>query len=99
DLTTPINHTQFPQTNFGAGLFAKSFTGRNKGKLVWETKPLAQGFSKGSNNRITNSTQSTNSQSAYSNLGTTGFELKNVIDKQGPGTKVRVRVKYDPVLA
>ncbi|WP_353717488.1 FG-GAP-like repeat-containing protein [Dyadobacter sp. 676] len=99
DLATPINHTQFPQANFGAGLFAKSFTGRNKGKLVWETKPLAQGFSKGSNNRITNSTQSSNSQSAYSNLGTTGLELKNVIDKQGPGTKVRVRVKYDPVLA
>jgi hypothetical protein len=99
DLTTPINHTQFPQTNFGAGLFAKSFTGRNKGKLIWETKPLAQGFSKGSNNRITNSTQFTGSQNAYSNLGTTGFELKNVIDKQGPGTKVRVRVKYDPVLA
>lgn len=99
DLSTPINHTQFPQTNFGAGLFAKSFTGRNKGKLVWETKPTGQGFSKGSNNRITNSTQSTASQNAYSNLGTIGFELKNVIDKQGPGTKVRVRVKYDPVLA
>jgi len=99
DLATPINHTQFPQTNFGAGLYAKSYLGKNKGKLVWETKPLAQGFSKGSNNRITNSTQSTNSQNTYSNLGTTGLELKNVIDKQGPGTKVRVRVKYDPVLA
>ncbi|MDR6808336.1 hypothetical protein J2Y45_005314 [Dyadobacter sp. BE34] len=99
DLTTPINHTQFPQPNFGAGLFAKSFTGRNKGKLVWETRPTGQGFSKGSNNRITNSTQSTSSQNAYSNLGTTGLELKNVIDKQGSGTKVRVRVKYDPVLA
>lgn len=99
DLTTPINHTQFPQNNFGAGLFSKSFTGRNKGKLVWETRPTGQGFSKGSNNRITNSTQSTGSQNAYSNLGTAGLELKNVIDKQGPGTKVRVRVKYDPVLA
>ncbi len=99
DLATPINHTQFPQLNFGAGLFTKSFTGRNKGKLVWETKPTGQGFSKGSNNRTTNSTQSTNSQNTYSNLGTTGLELKNVIDKQGPGTKVRVRVKYDPVLA
>ncbi|MGX5853393.1 FG-GAP-like repeat-containing protein [Dyadobacter jiangsuensis] len=99
DLTTPISHTQFPQNNFGAGLFSKSFTGRNKGKLVWETRPAGQGFSKGSNNRITNSTQSTGSQNAYSSLGTAGLELKNVIDKQGPGTKVRVRVKYDPVLA
>lgn len=99
DLTTPINHIQFPQTNFGAGLFAKSFTGRSKGKLIWETKPANQGFSKGSNNCITNSTQSTGSQNAYTNLGTTGFELKSVIDKQGAGTKVRVRVQYDPVLA
>lgn len=99
DLNTPINHTQFAQSNFGASLFAKSFQGRNKGKLIWETKPVAQGFSKGSNNRITNSTQSTGSQNAYSNLGMAGVELKNVIDKQGPGTKVRLRVKYDPVLA
>jgi hypothetical protein len=99
DLITSINHTQFPQPNFGAGLFAKSFQGRNKGMLVWETKPANQGFSKGSNNRITNSTQSTGSQNAYSSLGTMGVELKNVIDKQGAGTKVRVRVKYDPGLA
>ena len=60
---------------------------------------MNQGFSKGSNNRITNSTQSTGSQNAYASLGTIGVELKNVIDKQGAGTKVRVRVKYDPVLA
>lgn len=99
NLTTPINHTQFPLNNFGAGLFAKSFLGRNKGKLLWETKPLGQGFSKGSNNAITNSTQSTNSQGTYTDLGLTGAELKNVINKQGPGTKVRVRVKYNPVLA
>ncbi|MCF0073621.1 FG-GAP-like repeat-containing protein [Dyadobacter sp. CY261] len=99
DLLTPINHTQFAQNNFGAGFFAKSFLGRGKGKLVWETKPLAQGFSKGSNNAITNSTQSTGSQNTYSNLGLAGIELKNVISKQGPSTKVRVRVKYHPALA
>ncbi|ACT94361.1 FG-GAP-like repeat-containing protein [Dyadobacter fermentans] len=99
NLTTPINHTQFAQNNFGAGLYAKSFLGRNKAKLVWETKPANQGFSKGSNNSITNSTQSTSAQNAYSNLGLAGIELKNVINKQGAGTKVRIRVKYDPVLA
>ena len=99
DLTTIIDHTQFPQNNFGAGLYAKSFLGRNKGKLVWETKPLAQGFSKGTNNAITNSTQFTGAQNAYTSLGANGVELKNLIDKQGPSTKVRVRVKYDPVLA
>lgn len=99
DLSTTISHNQFPLNNFGAGLYAKSFLGRNKGKLVWETKPLAQGFSKGSNNAITNSTQFTGVQNAYTSLGTNGVELKNLINKQGPSTKVRVRVKYDPVLA
>jgi hypothetical protein len=99
DLTTPINHTQFPQPDFGAGLYAKSFLGNNKGKLVWETKPLGQGFSKGSNNLITNSVQSSGSQNLYTSLGLAGVELKSVITKQGPSTKVRTRVKYDPVLA
>ncbi|GGB93582.1 FG-GAP-like repeat-containing protein [Dyadobacter sediminis] len=99
NLTTPINQSQFSKTDFGVGLFAKSFLGKNKGKLVWETKAKGQGFSKGSNNIITNSTQSSGSQSAYVSLGLTGTELKNVIVKQGPFTKVRVRVKYDPALA
>lgn len=99
DLTTIINHTQFPQPDFGAGLYAKSFLGNNKGKLVWETKPLGQGFSKGSNNLITNSVQSSGSQNLYTSLGLAGAELKSVIAKQVPSTKVRTRVKYDPVLA
>ncbi|KAA6436649.1 T9SS type A sorting domain-containing protein [Dyadobacter flavalbus] len=99
DLATPINQSQLSKSDFGAGLFAKSFLGKNKGKLVWETKAKGQGFSKGSNNLITNSTQSSGSQNAYVSLGLTGTELKNVIAKQGPSTKVRVRVKYDPALA
>jgi hypothetical protein len=99
DLTTVINHNQFPQNSFGAGLYARSFLGRNKGKLVWETRAKGQGFSKGGNNVITNSTQSTGSQNAYTGLGLGGTELKSVITKQGPATKVRVRIKYDPTLA
>ncbi|MCE7060500.1 FG-GAP-like repeat-containing protein [Dyadobacter sp. CY343] len=99
NLTTPINQTQFAQNNFGAGLYSKSFLGGNKGKLVWETKAAGQGFSKGANNVITNSTQSSGSQNLYASLGLIGVELKNVIPKQGPATKVRVRVKYDPALA
>ncbi|CAG5069244.1 hypothetical protein DYBT9623_01980 [Dyadobacter sp. CECT 9623] len=99
NLLSPINQTQFAQNNFGAGLYSKSFLGSNKGKLVWETKAAGQGFSKGANNVITNSTQSSGSQNIYANLGLMGTELKNVIPKQGPATKVRVRVKYDPVLA
>ncbi|MCF2490952.1 FG-GAP-like repeat-containing protein [Dyadobacter sp. CY347] len=99
NLTTPINQTQKAKNNFGAGFYAKSFLGRNKGKLVWETKASGQGFSKGANNVITNSTMSSGSQNAYASLGLTGTELKSVIAKQGPSTKVRVRVKYDPALA
>ncbi|MCE7063334.1 FG-GAP-like repeat-containing protein [Dyadobacter sp. CY343] len=99
NLTTPINQSQFAQNNFGAGLHSKSFLGGNKGKLVWETKAAGQGFSKGANNVITNSTQSSGSQNIYASLGLVGTELKNVIPKQGPATKVRVRVKYDPALA
>ncbi|WP_138484875.1 FG-GAP-like repeat-containing protein [Dyadobacter bucti] len=99
NLTTPINQTQLAKNDFGAGLYAKSFLGKNKGKLVWETKAKGQGFSKGADNSITNSTQSSGSQNIYTSLGLTGLELKNVIAKQGPSTKVRVRVKYDPALA
>ncbi|KQS28120.1 FG-GAP-like repeat-containing protein [Dyadobacter sp. Leaf189] len=99
NLTTSINQTQFAQNNFGAGLYSKSFLGGNKGKLVWETKAAGQGFSKGANNVITNSTQASGSQIVYASLGLLGTELKNVISKQGNATKVRVRVKYDPTLA
>jgi hypothetical protein len=99
NLTTPINQSQFVLNNFGAGLYAKSFLGANRGKLVWETKSSGQGFSKASNNVITNSTQSSGSQNVYTNLGPAGVELKNLIAKQGPATKVRMRVKYDPALA
>ncbi|WP_035362224.1 FG-GAP-like repeat-containing protein, partial [Dyadobacter alkalitolerans] len=99
DLTTPINQSQKAKNNFGVGFFAKSFLGRNKGKLVWETKAKGQGFSKGANNVITNSTMSTGSWIGYASLGLTGVEMKSVIAKQGTSTKVRVRVKYDPALA
>ena len=99
NLTTPINQSQKAKNDFGAGLYAKSFLGKNKGKLIWETKAKGQGFSKGTNGVITNSTMSSGSQNAYVSLGLTGTELKSVIAKQGSSTKVRVRVKYDPALA
>ena len=98
DLATPINHSQFSKNNFGAGLFARSFLGRGKGAMVWETKAKGQAFSKGANSLITNSTQFTN-RSLFNNLGLGGTEIKSVISKQGSSTKVRVRVKYDPTTA
>ena len=99
NLTTPLNSSNFLFGNFGAGLYAKSFLGRAKGKLVWETR---LNYNPYSGTPITNSTFFTAQQATYTNLGLTGVELKNVITKilgSGKFTKLRARVKYDPVTA
>ncbi|HEX6430029.1 MAG TPA: FG-GAP-like repeat-containing protein, partial [Niastella sp.] len=97
NLTTPINSSNFGASGFGAGLFAKSFLGRNKGKLVWETR---LNYNPYSGTPITNSALYTSQQSSYTDLGVTGTELKNFVAKQpGRYTKIRARVKYDPVTA
>ncbi|MFZ1304733.1 MAG: T9SS type A sorting domain-containing protein, partial [Ferruginibacter sp.] len=98
DLTTPYNSSNFIFGNFGAGLYAKSFTGRSKAKLVWETRLNYNAYS---GTPITNSTLFTGQQAAYTDLGLTGVELKNLITKLlgGNYTKLRARIKYDPVTA
>ncbi|MFZ1785203.1 MAG: FG-GAP-like repeat-containing protein [Ferruginibacter sp.] len=99
DLLTPINSSNFILGNFGAGLYAKSFLGRAKGKLVWETR---LNFDPYSGTPITNSTFFTNQQSSYTDLGLAGTEIKNLVNKiwyGGRYTKVRARIKYDPVTA
>jgi hypothetical protein len=99
DLSTPINSSNFIFANFGAGLFAKSFLGRDKGKLVWETRLNYNAYS---GTPITNSTFFTAEQGSYTDLGLAGVELKNLIDKllgSSRYTKLRARVKYDPVTA
>ncbi len=99
DLVTPIQQSNMSDPNlFGAGLYAKSFTGRQKGKLVWETVRNGNPFS---GNPITNSTTYTSQQATYTNLGLTGVELKNQVAKMVPtkATYVRTRVKYDLVTA
>ncbi len=97
NLTSPVSSSNFGLTNFGAGLFAKSFLGRGKGKLVWETR---LNYNPYSGTPITNSALYTSQQSSYSNLGLTGTELKNLVAKQsGRYTKIRARIKYDPVTA
>jgi hypothetical protein len=96
DLTTPVNSASFSGPGFGASIFAKSFSGRTKGKLVWETRV---NYSAYSGTPITNSALYTSAQSNYTDLGTAGIGLKNLVAKV-PGaqyTKIRVRVKYDPV--
>jgi hypothetical protein len=97
DLTTPLNSSNFALPNFGTGLFAKSFLGRSKGKLVWETKVSYEPYS---GTPITNSVLYTSQQTGYSDLTTLGTELKNLVDKRaGRYTKIRARVHYDPVTA
>lgn len=98
DLTTPVNSSNFPGSTVGAGLFAKSFLGRNKGKLVWETKLSYNAFN---GTPITNSVLYTSAQGSFSDLGTAGAELKSLAAKLTGGryTKIRARVQYDPVTA
>ncbi|MBL0180900.1 MAG: FG-GAP repeat protein [Chitinophagaceae bacterium] len=99
DLTTPINKNNFVFGNFGAGLFVKSFLGKAKAKMVWETRLNYNAYS---GTPITNSTLFTAQQGAYTSLGLSGAELKNLVNKlMGGGryTKLRARVKYDPVTA
>jgi Secretion system C-terminal sorting domain/FG-GAP repeat len=97
DLITPINSSNFPIGNFGAGLFARSFLGRDKGKMVWETRLNYAAYS---GTPITNSTSVTAQQSTYTSLGLTGVELKNLVAKiPGIYNKVRARVKYSPATA
>jgi len=99
DLTTPINNSNFVFAHFGAGLFAKSFLGRQKGKLVWETR---LNFNPWSGTPITNSTVFTAQQVSYTDMGLAGIELKNLVNKLTGAsryTKLRARIKYDPVTA
>ncbi len=93
NLTTPIQQSNYSSLTFGLGLYASSPMGREKGKLVWEVKGAGQPFS---GSIIGSSTAFTSKQIPFTNLGLTGAELKNLIQKVGGAyNKVRVRVEYD----
>ncbi len=97
DLVTPMQQTNFNDPNlFGAGLYAKSPQGKQKGKLVWETVANGKPFSGAP---IANSVLKTGQDPAFTDLGLTGIELKHQIAKQVPAkaTYVRARVKFDPI--
>ncbi|MFZ1453351.1 MAG: FG-GAP-like repeat-containing protein, partial [Ferruginibacter sp.] len=98
DLINPLNSNNFVFGNFGAGLYAKSFLGRVKGKLVWETRLNYNAYS---GTPITNSASFTAQQATYTDMGLAGIELRDIITKLlgGRYTKLRARVKYDPVSA
>ncbi len=104
DLVTPIKASNIPEPQFGAGLFTRPFLGRTRTRMVWESRIQGQAFSTGSNNSINNSTAFTSQQSALVAGAVSGVELKALVDKPVGGagitaTKVRARVRYDPVTA
>lgn len=92
--TTPITRANIGSGDFSAGLFGRSFDGRTKGKLVWETREKGQAFSTGTT--MTNSTQRTGIQASWNNLGASGTELNSVVTKAGSKTKIRARIAFDP---
>ncbi|MCF0049858.1 FG-GAP-like repeat-containing protein [Dyadobacter sp. LJ53] len=96
DLVTPLG-VDLAEATMGEGLSAKSFLGRNSGKMVWETRKEGVAFSQAGT--ISNSTQFTAQENAYSDLNILGKELKIVADKVGFDTKVRARVRYSPAKA
>jgi hypothetical protein len=98
DLSSPISSSNFILANFGAGLYASSFLGKAKGKLVWETRMNYNAYS---GIPITNSTFFTSQQAVYTDMGLAGVELKNLVDKilGARYTKIRARIKYDPITA
>ncbi|SEI66352.1 FG-GAP repeat-containing protein [Dyadobacter sp. SG02] len=97
DLVTPLNYQQHGKSDFGIGLHSRSFLGKNKGKLVWETIGNGQSFSTASNGLFANSVSFNGSQKGFQIL--TGSELKSKVNKQGISTNLRVRIKYNPALA
>ena len=94
--TTPIQQTNKEIDNFGIGLFAKSYLGRAKGKLVWEVTTDGGTFT---GSPITNSVNETGIDASFTNLGILGTQLTNDITKEGFENKIRARVKYDLVTA
>ncbi|NII29487.1 T9SS type A sorting domain-containing protein [Pseudoflavitalea sp. X16] len=96
NLTTPLSALNITEPNIGAGLFVQSPQGRQKGRLVWETRAVGNAFS---GVPVTNSTSYSGRQATFTNLGLTGTELKNEVSKTGKATLLRARVEYDPVTA
>jgi hypothetical protein len=96
DLATNLNTTNLGKDDFGLGLYAKSFLGKNKGKLVWEIVGEGADFSHAS--PITNSTKFSG-QGNLTDLTTTEVELKSLVTKSSFLNKVRARVRFSPVLA
>jgi len=96
DLTFPLaTNGQDPDDHyfFGIGHRARSHIQRTPGRLQWEVVHEGQPYS---GSPITNSVSATGISAAYTDLGLTGFQIKEVVPKI-PGfyrNKWRVRVEY-----
>lgn len=96
DLTSPLDGNGYLNgfNSFGIGQFAFSTTGRAKGKLVWEKVGEGQPFS---GMPIQNGVGFTNESIAWTDMGTSGIEIKEPISLNNTTrTRWRVRVKYHP---
>ena len=94
DLTTPVQtgNSSF-ESQFGIGHFARSSNGRVKAKLVWEVFSEGNSFT---GSPITNSVVSQGESATWTDLNTTGIEIKELMSSVGLYNKWRVRVKYHP---
>ncbi len=98
NLTAPISASNIPVAQFGVGLYAKPFLGRQRTRLVWETRIQGQAFSS-AGGRITNSTASTAQQAASTLTAVAGTQLKDLVNKLTStfpitATKLRARLRY-----
>ena len=103
NLTSPISASNISATQFGAGLYAKPFLGRQHTRMVWETRSQGQAFSS-AGGRITNSVQSTAQQAVTTQTAVAGTELKAIQDKvlganQPRVTNERARLRYEKATA
>jgi hypothetical protein len=96
DLNTNISKDNLGKGDFGLGIYAKSFLGRNKGKLVWEIVGQGEHFSHAS--PITNSTQFSG-QGSMTDLPKAEIELKSLVTKSNFRDKIRARVRFSPTIA
>ncbi|MCB9193577.1 MAG: FG-GAP repeat protein, partial [Flavobacteriales bacterium] len=101
DLTSPLatNCMDFLNPDFfGIGHKARSPIQRCKGRLVYEVVFEGQSFS---GSPITNSVSSTGMSAGWTDMGTGGAEIKELVYKTAGYIryKWRCRVEYDPVKA
>gem|GEM_PF-1688725 len=94
DLTTPLQAAaNRPATQFGIGFTSRSVLGRTRARLVWEAVGQHRPFSSGANGSPATSVQASG-RGPWTDLGTSGTELKALVSKVGRTSRVRARLEY-----